>query len=98
MIFTKLLSRTPMRSVAASTEIIEAVVVPDDKVVVVIPAYNEEESIGGVLSSLMSQTRMPDEIHVIANGCTDDTADRARRFAPRLPQGGRREQRDVYTG
>lgn len=80
MIFTKLLSRTPMKSVAASTEIVEAVVVPDDKVVVIIPAYNEEASIGKVLESLLAQTRVPDEVHVVVNNTSDDTVFEASQF------------------
>lgn len=80
MIFTKLLSRTSMKSVAASTEIVEAVVVPDDKVVVIIPAYNEEASIGKVLESLLAQTRVPDEVHVVVNNTSDDTVFEASQF------------------
>lgn len=82
MIFSKLLDRASMRSAASSTEVVtvESVVIPDEKVVVVIPAYNEEGSIGSVLTGLMNQTRMPDEIHVIANGCTDDTVFEASKF------------------
>ena len=33
----------------------------------VIPAYNECETISGVLDSLLQQTRLPDAIHVIIN-------------------------------
>lgn len=47
----------------------------------VIPAYNEEETIADVLTSLLAQTRLPDTIHVIVNNTDDDTADIARRFA-----------------
>lgn len=43
------------------------------RVACVIPAYNEEGSIGRVLESLLAQTRLPDVIHVICNNCTDDT-------------------------
>lgn len=39
----------------------------------VIPAYNEEGSIGPVLESLLGQTHAPDEIHVVVNNSTDDT-------------------------
>lgn len=69
-----------MKSVAASTEIVEAVVVPDDKVVVIIPAYNEEASIGKVLESLLAQTRVPDEVHVVVNNTSDDTVFEASQF------------------
>jgi cellulose synthase/poly-beta-1,6-N-acetylglucosamine synthase-like glycosyltransferase len=47
----------------------------------VIPAYNEAESIGAVLESLLAQTRMPDVIHVIVNNTTDDTVKIASEFA-----------------
>jgi poly-beta-1,6-N-acetyl-D-glucosamine synthase len=46
----------------------------------IIPAYNEEDTIAAVLTSLLSQTRLPDVIHVIINNTDDDTAEIARRF------------------
>lgn len=42
-------------------------------VVVVIPSYNEEQSIQRTILSLRDQTRIPDDIVVIADNCTDDT-------------------------
>lgn len=47
----------------------------------VIPAYNEEESIASVLESLLSQTRVPDVIHVVVNNTSDATVKVASRFA-----------------
>ncbi|MCR2824227.1 glycosyltransferase family 2 protein [Microbacterium sp. zg.Y909] len=47
----------------------------------VIPAYNEEESIGAVLQSLLGQTRVPDVIHVVVNNTTDATVKIASEFA-----------------
>jgi len=47
----------------------------------VIPAYNEADSIGAVLESLLAQTRLPDVIHVIVNNSTDDTVAIASTFA-----------------
>ncbi|WOF22275.1 glycosyltransferase family 2 protein [Microbacterium betulae] len=47
----------------------------------VIPAYNEEESIGAVVESLLSQTRVPDVIHVVVNNSSDGTVRVASRFA-----------------
>jgi biofilm PGA synthesis N-glycosyltransferase PgaC len=47
----------------------------------VIPAYNEEDSIAAVLESLLAQTHVPDEIHVVINNTTDDTFYIAREYA-----------------
>ncbi|WP_411374082.1 glycosyltransferase family 2 protein [Arthrobacter sp. MPF02] len=47
----------------------------------VIPAYNEEETIADVLSSLLNQTRLPDVIHVVINNTDDETFFIAREFA-----------------
>ena len=44
------------------------------RVVVLIPAHNEEQRLPAALSSLAAQTRPPDLIWVIADNCTDDTA------------------------
>lgn len=49
------------------------------KIVALIPAHNEEATIGGVIQALLAQTRLPDQIVVIPNGCTDQTANVARR-------------------
>jgi cellulose synthase/poly-beta-1,6-N-acetylglucosamine synthase-like glycosyltransferase len=46
----------------------------------IIPAYNEQSTIGDVLTSLLGQTRLPDAIHVIINNTDDDTPEIARRF------------------
>lgn len=50
------------------------------RIAALIPAYNEEDSIGDVLQSLLSQTRAPDAIFVIVNNSTDDTYMAAKRF------------------
>jgi glycosyltransferase involved in cell wall biosynthesis len=47
---------------------------------VVIPAYNEEKYIGDCLKSLRNQTIPPDEIIVVDNNSTDDTAEIAKKF------------------
>lgn len=47
----------------------------------IIPAYNEEETIGDVLESLLAQTRVPDVIHVVVNNCTDSTVAIASQYA-----------------
>lgn len=46
---------------------------PDEKVSVIIPAYNEEKNIITCMDSLVNQTKMPDEIIVSNNGSTDAT-------------------------
>ena len=50
------------------------------KLLVLIPAHNEESSIGNVLNALLTQTRVPDRIVVIADNCNDKTEQIARRF------------------
>ncbi|GAA1533171.1 cellulose synthase/poly-beta-1,6-N-acetylglucosamine synthase-like glycosyltransferase [Microbacterium ginsengiterrae] len=47
----------------------------------VIPAYNEEASIAGVIRSLLAQTRVPDVIHIVVNNTTDGTVRVASEFA-----------------
>ncbi|TDT16853.1 cellulose synthase/poly-beta-1,6-N-acetylglucosamine synthase-like glycosyltransferase [Ilumatobacter fluminis] len=42
-------------------------------VTVLIPAHNEQASIGATLDSLLDQTRPPERIVVVADNCTDDT-------------------------
>lgn len=49
-------------------------------IVALIPAYNEERSIGETLDAMFAQDRVPDQIVVIPNGCTDRTAAVARRY------------------
>ncbi len=49
------------------------------KVAAVVPAYNEEATIGAVLSALQ-ECRVIDDIVVVADGCTDGTAEVARRY------------------
>jgi hypothetical protein len=51
------------------------------KMVVLIPAHNEQASIGNMLNALLAQTRVPDRIVVIADHCTDETEQIARRSA-----------------
>lgn len=65
----------------------------------VIPAYNEADSIGAVLESLLAQDRLPDVIHVIVNNSTDDTVSIASRYAgPHTRGEGAEEQfTEVYV-
>jgi hypothetical protein len=50
---------------------------------VIIPGYNEERGIGRLLNALTTDTRPGEfDIIVVCNGCTDRTADVARRYQP----------------
>jgi cellulose synthase/poly-beta-1,6-N-acetylglucosamine synthase-like glycosyltransferase len=50
------------------------------RVVALVPAHNEQESIGATIESLLSQTRVPDRIVVMCDNCTDDTYAVASRY------------------
>ncbi|MEU4428508.1 glycosyltransferase family 2 protein [Actinoplanes sp. NPDC024001] len=52
---------------------------------VVVPAYNEAESIGGTLDALAGQTDTGFRLFVVDNGSTDGTAEVVHRFAQRAP-------------
>ena len=52
-------------------------------VAVLVPARNEQDTVGACIASLLEQTRPPDSIFVVVNNSTDDTYDRARRFTGR---------------
>jgi cellulose synthase/poly-beta-1,6-N-acetylglucosamine synthase-like glycosyltransferase len=49
------------------------------RLTVLLPAYNESLTIGAALASLHGQSRPPDRIVVVADNCTDDTAEIAQR-------------------
>lgn len=53
------------------------------RIVALVPACNEEVLIGETLESLLAQTRRVDSIVVVANNCTDRTAEIAREYAGR---------------
>ena len=54
------------------------------KIVVVVPAHNEEASIGRTIQALLAQTRRPDRIVVVADNCSDDTVAVASSFTRRV--------------
>jgi poly-beta-1,6-N-acetyl-D-glucosamine synthase len=45
------------------------------RVTVLIPAHNEAASIGHTLSSLQGQAHLPDDVIVVCDNCTDNTAE-----------------------
>jgi cellulose synthase/poly-beta-1,6-N-acetylglucosamine synthase-like glycosyltransferase len=49
------------------------------RLTVLVPAHNETLTIGATLESLWGQARRPERVVVVADNCTDDTADVARR-------------------
>ncbi len=49
------------------------------RLTVLLPAHNEGLTVAAALESLWAQTRLPDEVIVVADNCTDDTAEVARR-------------------
>lgn len=52
---------------------------------IIIPAYNEERSIERCLNTLLADAKPGEfEIIVVCNGCKDQTAERARKFADRV--------------
>ncbi|MFN5772898.1 glycosyltransferase family 2 protein, partial [Flavobacterium sp.] len=53
---------------------------------VVIPTYNEEAFIGQTLASLMAQTQLPEQIIVVNDGSTDNTAAIVESFAAQYAQ------------
>ena len=52
---------------------------------IVIPAYNEAESIGSTLHSLLNQTYPPFQIIVVDDGSTDNTAEVVNHIASKYP-------------
>ncbi len=50
------------------------------RITILVPAHDEAASLPITLAALAEQTRRPDRVVVVADNCTDDTADIARRF------------------
>ncbi|HEY0237462.1 MAG TPA: glycosyltransferase family 2 protein, partial [Friedmanniella sp.] len=80
---------------------IEALPTYRPRIGVIIPAYNEAESIEDVLRGLLAQTRLPDEIHLIVNNTKDNTFELAAPFAgphkgPKV-RGQKRQRTEVFV-
>ncbi|MFL6334935.1 MAG: glycosyltransferase [Pyrinomonadaceae bacterium] len=54
---------------------------PDLQISLVIPVFNEEESLARLVSSVRAQTRQPDEVILVDGGSTDRTVELARELA-----------------
>jgi len=54
------------------------------KISILIPAHNEEKSVGKCLESCLNQTRVPDEIVVVNDGSTDKTAEILASFGEKI--------------
>jgi len=55
------------------------------KIVVIVPAYNEEKYLPGLLDSLANQSRRPDEVIIVDDGSKDSTPEIVNRYSTRYP-------------
>jgi cellulose synthase/poly-beta-1,6-N-acetylglucosamine synthase-like glycosyltransferase len=67
--------------IAPPSELPDAAGLPQPRLrlTVLVPAHNEALTLGATLDSLWGQTRPPDKVLVVADNCTDDTVEVARR-------------------
>lgn len=56
------------------------------RMLVIIPAHDEEQGIVGTLQEVVRQSRKPDKIVVVADNCTDGTEDLVRKFMRKHPE------------
>ncbi|HEG43672.1 MAG TPA: glycosyltransferase [Phycisphaerales bacterium] len=56
----------------------------DLTITVIIPAYNISEYIGRAIESVLAQTRAADEIIIVDDGSTDDTAEKIKSFGDKI--------------
>ncbi|MGN6781302.1 MAG: glycosyltransferase, partial [Marmoricola sp.] len=54
------------------------------RVVALLPAHDEEASLGSALASLARQSEPPHDVVVVADNCSDDTAGVARAYGARV--------------
>lgn len=69
---------TTRPSTAAGRDALTGSVRPAGPLVALLPAHDEEASIGAAIDSLRAQTRPPEHIVVVADNCTDRTIEIAR--------------------
>src|SRR3712207_4257090 len=50
------------------------------RIVALVPAHNEAASIEETIEALLAQERVPDDIVIICDNCTDDTFELASRY------------------
>lgn len=55
------------------------------KMLVIIPAHDEEDGILDTLQEVVNQSRRPDKVVVVADNCTDRTEDLVRKFMRKHP-------------
>lgn len=55
------------------------------RISLVIPVFEEESYIALCLDHIVAQTRLPDEVLIVDNNCTDRTVDIARKYSRTLP-------------
>ncbi len=68
------------------------------KISVVICAYNEQDWLASTLESLLGQARPADEIVIVNNASTDNTAEVARRFGEEHPKANLRIVNETKKG
>src|SRR5687768_9737064 len=73
-----------MRGIEPAGDTLLAQSVTCDQLTVIVPAYNEAASVAETILSLQRQTRPPQEIIVVDDCSTDDTAEVARRQGARV--------------
>lgn len=77
---TGLLSRPRERSVARGRVAPPVAYPPGVRVIVIVPAHNEQDGIARTLRSLVNQSLAPHQIVVAADNCTDATVEIAQHF------------------
>ena len=77
-------SEKPTKRATGQKKVLKAAKAPADLISVIIPAHNEESYILETLKAVRAQSYPWIELIVVANGCTDATAEEARGHCDRL--------------